>query len=490
MKKLSLFPLLLACLAGCGDVKPAPEEQQTVICTLTAPENNAEIEIADGSFEIAGNALVNTGAISRIELKVGTDVVEEVTTVPFTCTYTLDEDQQAGELIISLAAAGDKGALHTAQVTVRLLAEPEDDGKEDVVTPQEVTVSLSAPADGSEWVSDTPLVISGDARLSKGNVSTVTLTVGDEVIEDVTEVPFTYEYTAPEGLPEGDLRIALEVVGDEGASATEELTVTHKKPEVDTPPTPPTPPVVNPGEMTDPRDGKVYKTVVLGEQEWMAENLAWLPEVYPSASAVDSDGQKLYFVLNYQGIDVEEARKTEEYAAYGVLYNWYAANDKASKKGADAAAIPSGVRGACPEGWHLPSKAEWQAMEAWVAAQLESVTGTNSSYETDENMKNVWSALTGVDVGWGESGMIEENPDLANGPRDLFGFCVKPAGMCWQTGDFGEDNSNTYFWLTDTQAYGGGCVNFSNSYYYLVYTKSGYNERRGYSVRCLKDQMN
>ena len=178
---------MLVFLAGCNNTTPEPDQtKQSLICTLTAPEANTEIDLADGSFEIAGNAMVNVGEISSVTLKVGTDVINEITSVPFSYTYTFNEGQEAGSLTVTLTVTGDKGAEGQDQVTVTLVKK-----EEPVVLPQEITATLTAPADGSEWVSDAPLAISGEAVLSKGEVQSVVLTVGDEVISEVTSVPFT-----------------------------------------------------------------------------------------------------------------------------------------------------------------------------------------------------------------------------------------------------------------------------------------------------------
>ena len=87
-------------------------------------------------------------------------------------------------------------------------------------------------------------------------------------------------------------------------------------------------------------DGKTYKTVKIGNQWWMAENLAYLPSVGPYD--IQSVINPMYYVYDYLGTNVNEAKATENYRTYGVLYNWPAA------------------KSACPIGWHLPSDEEWR----------------------------------------------------------------------------------------------------------------------------------
>lgn len=88
--------------------------------------------------------------------------------------------------------------------------------------------------------------------------------------------------------------------------------------------------------------GRSYTTVGIGRQIWMAENLAYLPAV--SSSFTGSNVDRYYYVYGYEGDNVSEAKGTENYNTYGVLYNWPAA--KAS----------------CPAGWHLPSSADWDKL--------------------------------------------------------------------------------------------------------------------------------
>lgn len=88
-------------------------------------------------------------------------------------------------------------------------------------------------------------------------------------------------------------------------------------------------------------DGNVYKTVQIGNQTWMAENLK---------SKHYSDGASLrYFEYNDD---------TSNVRVYGRLYRWAAAMRNAASSNTN----PSRVQGASPVGWHIPSDAEWQVL--------------------------------------------------------------------------------------------------------------------------------
>ena len=85
------------------------------------------------------------------------------------------------------------------------------------------------------------------------------------------------------------------------------------------------------GTVTDTRDGKVYKTVKIGSDEWMSEN------------------------LNYQvrGSFCYED-KAENCETYGRIYTWPMLMMNSSKEAG---------RGICPEGWHVPTDAEWTKLD-------------------------------------------------------------------------------------------------------------------------------
>ena len=96
------------------------------------------------------------------------------------------------------------------------------------------------------------------------------------------------------------------------------------------------------GTFIDTRDGKTYKSVEIGTQTWMAENLTW--NTVNRVFAYDNDPGNAI--------------------TYGHLYNW----ETAIK--------------ACPLGWHLPSDAEWAALTFYLGGEkgpLDNVTNTASS---------------------------------------------------------------------------------------------------------------
>jgi uncharacterized protein (TIGR02145 family) len=101
---------------------------------------------------------------------------------------------------------------------------------------------------------------------------------------------------------------------------------------------PPAPPRT--GTMTDPRNGKTYKTVVIGKQTWMAENLA---VAYENAFCEPDDD---YCLAGEKGFG-----EVEDNGKYGKLYTPYLAQT------------------ACPSGWHLPSQSEWNELIAFAGGE-------------------------------------------------------------------------------------------------------------------------
>ena len=144
----------------------------------------------------------------------------------------------------------------------------------------------------------------------------------------------------------------------------------------------------------DKRDQKTYRTVTIGTQRWMAENLNY---AYPKTSENVADS--LSFCYD---------NDTANCAKYGRLYTWSAAMDTLSTGCGYGVtcSVSKPVQGVCPQGWHLPDTTEWNTLSTFVAKKL-------YNGKTD----SVGYALKATS-GWEDNG---------NG-SDAFGFGALPAG--------------------------------------------------------------
>lgn len=205
------------------------------------------------------------------------------------------------------------------------------------------------------------------------------------------------------------------------------------------------------GTFTDSRDGNVYRTVTIGNQVWMAENLKYLPEVFNSSYSGESI--PYYYVYNYDGTDVTAAKATANYNTYGVLYNWKAAMGSGT---GNADGNPSGMQGVCPTGWHLPSDAEWIELRDFAA-------GVSHLMEAGDSH---WS----YDVG-----------------DNSTGFTALPGGMRNQAnGSFSSIRDDGYWWTTSSATAGYGAainINYQTSSNISIDREKEY----GHSVRCVKN---
>jgi uncharacterized protein (TIGR02145 family) len=133
------------------------------------------------------------------------------------------------------------------------------------------------------------------------------------------------------------------------------------------------------GTFTDSRDSQVYKWIKIGEQTWMAENLN-----YASAS-----GSECY---KYNSDNCDK---------YGRLYNWATATATAMapsyKHDVACLNISENPQGVCPDGWHLPSTAEWMELMNYVRADYTKLNEFGFSvllggYGSVDNQEQWWHA--------------------------------------------------------------------------------------------------
>lgn len=204
----------------------------------------------------------------------------------------------------------------------------------------------------------------------------------------------------------------------------------------------------------DPRDGNSYQTVQIGYQCWMAENLKYLPSVYPPSE--NSQFSEYYYVYDYFGTDIEEAKSTENYSNYGVLYNFTAAIT------------------ACPSGWQVPSDGKWKTLEMYVGMSQEAADNTGL------RGTNQGSKLAGVTDLW-SYGTLTIDSEF-----DSCGFSAVPGGCKYVGPDFLEESTHAMYWGIP-----GIGSNFSIRDIHSTETKIqreiNFLETVGLSIRCLKN---
>ena len=205
------------------------------------------------------------------------------------------------------------------------------------------------------------------------------------------------------------------------------------------------------GTMTDIRDKKGYKTVKIGAQTWMAENLN-----YADSSTTPS-------LLNRSWCYNNDSANC---AVAGRLYTWAAAIDSAQlykDKSIDCGyhktcALPDTVYGICPPGWHLPTRAEWDTLF------------------TEVDGKSTAGKILKSQTGWYKNG---------NGTDDV-GFSALPAGERFYYGHFDYDGYHAYFWSA-TEEDDNHAFDMHLFYSYADAGLYSHYKHYGYSVRCLQN---
>lgn len=210
--------------------------------------------------------------------------------------------------------------------------------------------------------------------------------------------------------------------------------------------------------------GRNYAVVKIGNQTWMAENLAWLPRVMPSDTGAEN--LKFYYVYAYQDTIVSSAKKSPDYIAYGVLYNWPAAMNLSGKR----SSCQAGEQAVCPSGWHLPSDEEWKTLEMSLGM-------------TQADADTMYLRMSG-DVGMKLKATMAWPEDTLT--SNFSGFTAFPGGYRNTHGSFDLKLHNALFWTStslDTMSW-YHCFDFNDRGVYRMTTLWS----QGLSVRCVKDQ--
>jgi len=193
-------------------------------------------------------------------------------------------------------------------------------------------------------------------------------------------------------------------------------------------------------------DGNVYQTVIIGTQLWMAENLKVTH--YRNGEAIPNITDNSEWEGLTTGAYCNYYNDEHNVAIYGRLYNWYAVNDS---------------RGLAPEGWHIPSSTEWQALVDYLG----------DSTVAGGKMK--------------EAGYTHWHPPNT-GATNESGFTALPGGnrTTASVGGYNNMGYNAIFWFS-TEYSSSNAYSCYLPYNYSEFWRSTFKKFCGFSIRCVKD---
>jgi uncharacterized protein (TIGR02145 family) len=218
-------------------------------------------------------------------------------------------------------------------------------------------------------------------------------------------------------------------------------------------------------------DGNPVPTIVYGTQEWTVENacLTTYRDGTPIPEVTDD--------IEWQYLTTGAWRYYNNDPTKPRLYNWYAVmgvhdNDPNTPNKEFA-----------PEGWHVPSDAEWTTLEEYLIAN-----GYN--YDATTTGNKIAKAMAST-TGWNFFEDLIYYPGIIGNDQSLnnsSGFNAFPEGYCLLSGQFYDEGNNVFFW-SSTESTEFNTVSINRILYinYNLLYRNDYYKTGGYSVRLVKD---
>jgi uncharacterized protein (TIGR02145 family) len=222
-----------------------------------------------------------------------------------------------------------------------------------------------------------------------------------------------------------------------------------------------TPNVVNAGltyNSVIDQEGNIYKTIVIGNREWMAENLK--TTTYRNGNPIVSGLSATQWSGTTSGAWAHYNGDASLDCPYGKLYNFYACSD---------------ARQLCPTGWHVPTEAEWSTLI--------------NQFDPGAQGGINWSNFAGGPLK--STGTTQAGTGLWNAPNsgatNTSGFSALPGGFITTLGASNNSVLNGYFW---TSSEVNSTTGYGRTFYHdpgSVIQTANFGKRSGMSVRCIRD---
>ncbi len=215
-------------------------------------------------------------------------------------------------------------------------------------------------------------------------------------------------------------------------------------------------------------DGNEYITVIIGDQEWMAENLR--VSKYNNGDNIPTGLSDAQWSNTTSGAYSIYDNSSDMLEAYGALYNWYAVDD---------------ARGLCPASWSVPSDNDWTQLVNYVVDQ-----GYPNQWDDPNGAGNALKSC--YQAGSPEGGEC----DTSEHPRwnshdthygfDEFGFSALPGGDRSSSGSFDFVGDNGYLWSATEDSVTNAWIRVMRSSGGSLHRGLYSNKRGGLSVRCVR----
>ncbi len=196
-------------------------------------------------------------------------------------------------------------------------------------------------------------------------------------------------------------------------------------------------------------ENNTYKTVFIGTQQWMGENLK--VSKYSDGTTIPNITDNALWASNTTGAWCYYNNDATNDAKYGKLYNWYAVSK-----------TTNGNKNVCPTGWHVPTDDEWTVLTNYLGGL--SVAGGK--------MKEV-----------GTTSWISSNEDMTNTSL----FTGLPGGGRYYIGDYGNIGNHGYWWSSTEVSTDAAWYRFLNIPAASDADRGDNYKISGFSVRCLRD---
>lgn len=212
--------------------------------------------------------------------------------------------------------------------------------------------------------------------------------------------------------------------------------------------------IVPDGMVCDSRDGKMYRTVRIGRQLWLAQNMNHRTE-----------GSWCY------------NNRSETCETIGRLYDWAAAMDLPRKylSKTTEGLLSAKHQGVCMEGWHVPSEQDMKTLVNYVEEKNAELEGVVEAVGTSLKSEKGWANC-------------ETEDEVCVPPTNRYGFGALPAGRRHADGSFNDIGYDSGFWIS-AESPNGIHAPYWDLYYSSDKFWGSYSNRKkvAYSVRCIKD---